>query len=208
LVAVVGLDACATTETATTASTESTEVRPRRRRRRRRPATDATATAQSGTPGTDGATASSGSTLPPSAASFGAPVVSGEQRREVTPRWVVESGGRARVLCEGAAQRPTVVSPQCPLEPENAAIVRAFLPVERRVLACNPPANAEGRLPVRATFTGAGVPYEVSFPRMEVAEDAALCMGRALCEMRMPTFRMSESTVNYEYVVLLPDDGN
>ena len=134
--------------------------------------------------------------------SIGSPMVTGTAR-EFTPSWVMRNG-RPLLECEGAASRHLTVCPQCREVPDNAMIVRAFLPAERPVLLCNPPADANGRLPIHAVFSGAGVPLEFTFPGVEVTSDVAVCMGQALCQMRMPTLRAAEAAVNYEYVVLLP----
>lgn len=211
LAALALLDGCATTETASTATSANVEQTPRRRRRRRRrrPVTsDSSAIAQNGMSplGNVNAAPADGSGSARPAGTFGSAIVV-EEQRHYEPRWIVE-GSRARIVCEGAPLRAPVISPQSPNEPESAMIVRALQPLEARVLACNPPADNEGRLPVRATFSSAGALIEASFPRVEVSEETALCLGRALCDARMANFRTPEATVNYEYVVMLPEGEN
>ncbi len=215
LVAFAALDACATTDTAsTTTQTASTDQAPRRRRRRHRNpdssgapsdvATMPTTTSDSSaSPAPDGQSGTSGSLTANSA--FGSPVVqqpAGEVH--VEPHWYVEDG-RGHIECDGNDERPVPPpSPQCPQEPSNASIVRAFIPLEHDVLECGPPANANGRLPMHVVFGPAGYPLTVSFPGVRVLRRTATCMGRALCNARVPNFRAAESAVDYEYVVLVP----
>jgi hypothetical protein len=161
-------------------------------------------TASSPPSGEAASTTSSASDPNASRSSFGSPIVQQSQDVQVTPRWIVEDG-HGRIECEGNDERPIPPpSPQCPQEPSSAAIVRAFVPLERDVLACNPPANANGRLPMHVTFGAAGYPLEITFPGVRVLRRAATCMARALCTARVPNFRSSEATVDYEYVVLVP----
>ncbi len=222
LAALACLEACATTDTPQTA-----QVQPAPRRRRRRRATvesaDSSGSASVSAGGATGpvvigaastnavstnfADAADGGTSPaPSNAptgSFGTAVVN-DNSGDANATWI-DDGYGGHVVCDNAPPRPAVVSPQCPLEPGSAMIVRAFVPVERSVLRCDPPANREGRLPVRVAFNGSGAPREIRFPGVSVDRARALCIGRALCPTRMPSFRATESTVNYEYVVLIPD---
>lgn len=166
--------ACASTEPPVQ---DTTAERPARRRRRRRPAADAGA-------------------APAATGNFGSPVVTGTAAQgELTARWLDDG----RVLCDGEAPAQ-VASTQSPYEPTSAMIVRSFLPVERDVLACEPPTGASGRLAVRVRFAGNGAPQELSFPDGTTREDA-LCLGRALCGARMPAFRAAFSTVPYEFVI-------
>jgi hypothetical protein len=93
---------------------------------------------------------------------------------------------------------------QCPEGPGTAALVQAFQPFEREVLACNPPAGQDGRLTFRATFSATGDALEFHFPGMRMDRDRGLCVGRALCRARVPTFRLEQATVDYDYVVFVP----
>lgn len=138
---------------------------------------------------------------------FGSPVVAAPRAPELTPRWA-RVGRRQVLACDGSAA-PRVVSPQSPMEPTTAAVVRGFQPVESQVLGCAPPVNQNGRFAVRGLFLGSGAPQEFSFPSGGVTEAAALCVGRALCAIRLPAFRSINASVVYEYVAALPaeDEG-
>jgi hypothetical protein len=91
------------------------------------------------------------------------------------------------------------------MEPESAAIVRAFVAVERNVIRCNPPSREDGKLPVRIQFTSGGVAETVSFPGVRVGDAMGRCLGQALCAARVPTFRSPIATVTYEVRVLVPE---
>jgi len=138
--------------------------------------------------------------------SMGSPVVQAPttEGRTLTPRW---TGPRSspRIVCEGDAlpQRP---STQSPYDPTNAMIVRAFLPVERQVLACSPPIDREGRVPVRVLFASSGLPLEVSLSS-EVSRAQGLCLGAALCSVRLAAFRAPNAMVNYSFVAAVAADG-
>jgi hypothetical protein len=97
-----------------------------------------------------------------------------------------------------------VISPQYPFEPTTAATVRAFLAVERELFRCRPPTDDSGRLAVRGLFRSGGMPEEFSFPSVRLTDDQALCVGRALCDVRVPAFRTPNATVNYGFVVYVP----
>lgn len=135
------------------------------------------------------------------ASSFGSPVLSsGGDAGALTAQWAPVEG-RARVRCEGTG--PSVVaSTQSPYEPVSATIVRSFLPSERAVLSCRPPTDARGRLPVHGLFTGNGAPVEYSFAP-GVSRSMAMCLGAALCGVRMPAFRAPNATVDYEFLVAI-----
>lgn len=225
------LDACAS------APPPPPQAASRPRRRRRRPATDPTATtavaATATTAATDAppAVATTAATAPaagppdglglvptvrragaggaearPDAPSMGSPVVQAPTTGgpALTPRW---TGPRSapRIVCEGDAlpQRP---STQSPYDPTNAMIVRAFLPVERQVLACSPPIDREGRVPVRVLFAGSGLPLEVSLAS-DVSRAQGLCLGAALCTVRLAAFRAPNAMVNYSFVAAVAADG-
>lgn len=180
---------------------------PRRRRRRRHRATmvttDETASRSgaSGNGNNAGNLAAPGGTAEGTTDSIGSSAVA--RGPAVTPRWQ-RVDGRQRVVCEGAEQFLVAQCPQCPMTPSSAAVVRAFMQAERAVLQCDPPANAMGRLPVRVEFSAAGVPLWVSFSGVEIDADTGLCVARALCRVRVPTFRRATATVTYDYVVLIP----
>jgi hypothetical protein len=213
LLLVVALEACATTETVQTppaATAQRTEPRRRRRRVRRAPPAEAVAAASTDAP-TDGASPEAAAASDPAApegtgSSIGSPVVATAAPRPIRARWR-EIEGRRFVLCDGAEQYPVARCGQCPATPESVAVERAFQQAEASVLACTPPANLQGLLAVRTQFSAAGVPLEVSFQGVDVERRVALCMGRALCRVRVPTFRQNEATVNYEYVVLTTAEG-
>jgi hypothetical protein len=133
------------------------------------------------------------------AVSFGSPVVShGGDAGALRPVWAPVEG-RPRVRCEGTG--PSVIpSTQSPYEPGSATIVRSFLPAEGGVLACRPPVDARGRFPVHALFTNNGAPAELSFPP-GVTRTMALCLGAALCDVRMPAFRAANATVDYDFLL-------
>ena len=130
---------------------------------------------------------------------MGTPINSGDERGELNPRWSSD-GRRARVRCEGSAPA-AVPSSQSPYEPGVAAVARSFGPAERRVLACRPPVNVNGRFPVRGEFTSNGAPREFTFPDTNLTEAQALCVGAALCDLRVPAFRAAASSVTYDYLV-------
>ena len=131
--------------------------------------------------------------------SMGTPVNSGDERGELNPRWSSD-GRRARIRCEGDGPRG-VPSSQSPYEPGVAAVARSFGPAERRVLACRPPANVNGRFQVRGEFTSNGAPREFTFPDANLTQDQALCVGAALCDLRVPAFRAAVSSVTYDYLM-------
>jgi hypothetical protein len=217
LLAACALDACASAPPPAPSSAESA---PRRRRRRRAaPATAAPAAALTTTPTAAAPAAEpagppdglaivptvrrvgAGSIEPPSnAPSMGSPVVqpaAAAEGRGLTPRW---TGPRSapRIVCEGDGN-PQRASMQSPYDPTSAMIVRAFLPVERQVIACAPPVDREGRVPVRVLFSGNGLPLEVSLSA-GVTRTQGLCLGTALCNVRLAAFRAPNATVNYGFV--------
>lgn len=130
---------------------------------------------------------------------MGTPVISGDERGELNPRWSSD-GRRARIRCEGSAPA-AVPSSQSPYEPGDAAVARSFGPAERRVLACRPPVNVNGRFQVRGEFTSNGAPREFTFPDANLTQDQALCVGAALCDLRVPAFRAAVSSVPYDYLM-------
>jgi len=133
--------------------------------------------------------------------SFGSPVLSArDDAGTLTARWSPMEG-RARVRCEGDG--PVVIpSTQSPHEPVSAMIVRAFLPAEAAVLACRPPVDGRGRLAVHALFHSNGAPAEVTFPA-GISRSTGLCLGAALCGVRMPAFRAATAAVDYEYLLAI-----
>lgn len=220
VLAACALDACAA---APAPAPQSAAERPRRRRRRAPAATAATApTAPTVAPvaAVEPAGPPEGLSLVPTvrrvgagsleprsdAPSMGSPVVapSTAEERPLTARW---TGPRSapRIVCEGDGT-PQRASMQSPYDPTNAMIVRAFLPVERRVLACSPPVDREGRVPVRVLFSGVGLPIEVSLS-VGVTRAQGLCLGAALCGVRMAAFRAPNSTVNYAFVAAIAAEG-
>jgi hypothetical protein len=217
--AAIALDACASAPP----PAPQAAARPRRRRRTAAPAAAAapaaTATATATTGGEPAATAEASGLLPtarrvgagsfearPNAPSMGSPVVrpATAEARALTPRW---TGPRSapRIVCEGEGS-PQRASMQSPYDPTNAMITRAFLPVERQVIACAPPVNREGRVPVRVLFSGTGLPVEVSLSS-DVTRAQGLCLGAALCGVRMAAFRAPNSTVSYAFVAALAVDA-
>ncbi|MDO9017249.1 MAG: hypothetical protein Q8S73_38690 [Deltaproteobacteria bacterium] len=214
LLAACALDACAS---APPPAPGSAEAAPRRRRRRRAAAPPATATTTATTtaavpaaepPGPPEGLAivptvrrvGAGSFERPSnAPSMGSPVVqpATAEGHGLTPRW---AGPRSapRIVCEGDGT-PQRASMQSPYDPTNAMIVRAFLPVERQVIACAPPVDREGRVPVRVLFSGNGLPLEVSLSA-GVTRAQGLCLGAALCSVRLAAFRAPNATVSYGFV--------
>lgn len=138
------------------------------------------------------------------ARSFGTPVVaSGGDLGSLRPAWT-PAASHARVRCEGMGPS-TVPSPQSPYDPPGASIVRSFLPAERRVLACRPPTNERGRLPVHGFFSSNGAPTEFVFPEVSISRDQALCVAEALCGVRLPAFRAPNASVDYQFVVAVPE---
>lgn len=170
----------------------SAAVTPRRRRRRPRADADASVVAASVDPTLPGSPRVTPSAAP--AGEFGSPVVAAQARAEgLRARWMDDG----RVICDGdvAAQRP---STQSPYEPTGAMIARSFEPLAEAVVACAPPRNADGNLTVRVRISGAGLPQEVAFPE-GTPETSAVCVGRALCGLRMTAFRAVFTTVPYEF---------
>lgn len=220
LLAACALDACASAPPPEPASAGSA---PRRRRRRRAaaPAATATATAAASAAGAPAAAPAAAEPAgapeglaivptvrrvgagsferPSNAPSMGSPVVqpAAVEGRGLTPRW---TGPRSapRIVCEGDGN-PQRASMQSPYDPTSAMIVRAFLPVERQVIACAPPVDREGRVPVRVLFSGNGLPLEVSLSA-GVTRAQGLCLGAALCSVRLAAFRAPNATVNYGFV--------
>jgi hypothetical protein len=134
--------------------------------------------------------------------SIGTPAIASEgSAGELHATWRVGED-RSFVRCEGTG--PSVVpSTQSPYEPGNAAIVRAFLPIEHAVIACHPPTNERGRLSTRGLFVSNGAPQEFSFPGVTLSREQAQCVGEALCSARMPAFRSLNTTVDYEVLVYI-----
>jgi len=211
LLAACALDACASAPPPAPSSAESA---PRRRRRRRAAAPAAPATATpTAAPAAEPAAPPDGLAIvptvrrvdaasverPSNAPSMGSPVVqpAAAEGRGLTPRW---TGPRSapRIVCEGEGN-PQRASTQSPYDPTSAMIVRAFLPVERPVIACAPPVDREGRVPVRVLFSGNGLPLEVSLSA-GVTRAQGLCLGAALCNVRLAAFRAPNATVNYGFV--------
>jgi len=136
---------------------------------------------------------------------MGSPVVStGSAASAARVEWTRDGDG-------GEAQCGTIVPtrhhrcPQCPREPENAGIVRAFVAVERNVIRCNPPSRPDGKLPVRVEFAHDGSAVAVRFPGVRLDDATALCLGRAVCAARVPNFQNPVATVSYEVHVLVPE---
>jgi len=214
LLAALGVDACASTPD----PAPQTAQRPRRRRRRP-PAAAGAATPTTTTTTTTATTATSSTTETatltlaptvrrvgagsfeprPNAPSIGSPVVAppNAASHPLTARW---TGTRAapRIVCDGEGS-PVRPSTQSPYDPTNAMIVRAFLPVERQVLACHPPMNREGRVPVRMLFAGNGIPIEINLSS-DVTRAQGICLGTALCNVHLGAFRAPNATVNYGFV--------
>ncbi len=136
--------------------------------------------------------------------SFGTPVVRGGGDVGELHAQQAALDGQARVRCEGTAPS-TVPSTQSPYEPSNASIVRSFLPVERRVVACHPPADSRGRLPAHGLFSSNGAPTEFTFPGVSLTREQAACVGEALCAVRVPSFRAPSATVDYEVLVYVTE---
>lgn len=227
LLAALGVDACASAPPPPT----ETAQRPRRRRRRAAPPAAAPVVASTAAPaatppaaepvaGTLGTTAEAPALVPtvrrvgagsfeprPGAPSMGSPVVARPTGagRTLTARW---AGTRAapRIVCEGEGS-PLRPSMQSPYDPTNAMIVRAFQPVEQRVLACRPPMNREGRVPVRVLFSGSGLPLEVSLSA-DVTREQGLCLGAAICNVHLGAFRAPNATVNFGFVAAYVAEDN
>jgi hypothetical protein len=208
----VGLVGCApevTTTDPNVAAASGSEARPRRRRRRRRPeavvVADTTSSAAT-EPGGQGVGGSLQASAPSVAGEIGTPVASasGASSARVRVEWMPDGEG-GELLCGAAAPARAVRCPQCPREPENAGIVRAFVAVEREVIRCSPPSRADGKLPVRVQFAGDGRATAMRFPGVRLDEGAALCLGRALCTARVPNFQNPVATVPYEIHVLVPE---
>jgi hypothetical protein len=151
----------------------------------------------------------------------GAAISSGDEarpRRRRRRRRRSEDLASAAVAGEGAGEdlravtcpreggeRPAVRCPQCPREPQSAAIVRSFVAIERSVIRCRPPTDSAGRLGVRVQFAGDGAAEAVSFVGVRVRGETRECLARVLCGARLPTFRDPVATVAYEYRVLVPE---
>jgi hypothetical protein len=194
---------CASTEPPPAESAATAQ--PRRRRRRR-----ATPPLAAVAPNPDGGVvdplAPTTPRAPPPPAGvtgeFGSPVVAAPRPvGELSARWM----GDGRVLCDGEAPAQRA-SPQSPYEPTNAMIVRGFVAAEADVLGCAPTPNAEGRFVVRVRFSSGGAPQEVMLPETAGERDG-LCVGRALCNVRLPAFRAVVASVPYEFVVEVPAEG-
>lgn len=222
VLAACALDACAS---APTPAPQAAGRPHRRRRHRRRPALVAVAPAPSTATPPPATTAEpagpperlslvptvrrvgAGSYEPrANAPSMGSPVVQPPSAPgpALTARW---SGPRRarRIVCEGEGA-PQRASMQSPYDPTSAMIVRAFLPVERQVIACAPPVNREGRVPVRVLFSGSGLPLSVSLSA-GVSRAQGLCLGNALCGARMAAFRAPNATVSYAFVAAVAAEG-
>lgn len=185
-----------------------TAATPRRRRRRTPQAAGVVAQPAPGVTPSSGAAAptrvdaSGGAVDARTRPSIGSPILSGaNDQSSLRARWDAEPD-RPRIRCDGDG--PSIVpSTQSPQEPNSAAIVRAFLPAERRVVQCRPPTDTRGRFGFAATFSSNGAPVEYRFAPT-VSREQAMCVGAALCDVRMTPFRMLHTTVEYEYLVYVP----
>lgn len=211
-IASAGCGGDTTPSTTDMASSGGEAPRPRRRRRRRARADDAAATATvASTPG-EGATAApvttsatGGTASNPSggtAYELGSPVVSSGGSGAVRVEWIEADSA---VQCGAAETRAPMRCPQCPREPENAGIVRAFVAVERNVIRCNPPTRPDGKLPLRVQFSNDGTAMYVRFPGVRMDRDMGVCIGRAVCAARVPNFQNPIATVPYDIHVLVPE---
>ena len=149
---------------------------------------------------------SSSSTDALSVSSFGSPVVSSTPSSFLRPRWISDRR-HGRVVCDGSTDR-FLFSGQSPFEPSDAAIAHSFTMADRAVRACTPNVTSTGRLPVHGVFNGTGAPQEYTFPGVSLSESQALCVGRSLCALRLPTFRQVSAAVHYEYLVTDPAGTN
>lgn len=216
-IASAGCGGEATVASADMASSGGEAPRPRRRRRRRPRAEDTAptvataggassdATAATGAAPTATSSSNSGQSPAASGASYemGSPVVAGSNGASgVRVEWIEAEGA---VQCGAGETRALTRCPQCPREPENAGIVRAFVAVERNVIRCNPPTRADGKLSVRVQFSNDGSAMYVRFPGVRMDRDTGVCVGRALCAARVPNFQNPIATVPYDIHVLVPE---
>ncbi|MBL8680031.1 MAG: hypothetical protein JNK05_12730 [Myxococcales bacterium] len=218
-IASAGCGGEATVTSADMASSGGEAPRPRRRRRRRPRAEDTSATAATTAAvgaSNDGAAATgaaptatvasnNGQTAAATGGTYemGSPVVGGSGGAAgVRVEWIEAEGA---VQCGAGETRALTRCPQCPREPENAGIVRAFVAVERNVIRCNPPTRADGKLSVRVQFSNDGSAMYVRFPGVRMDRDTGVCVGRALCAARVPNFQNPIATVPYDIHVLVPE---
>lgn len=196
------------------------EERPRRRRRRRRSPDVAVGTVSTSTdtnpsgavanganPSATGVvSAGAASAGDGSGSSIGTPTVSSANaaRARTSVEWIVDgTGGEAQCGVNGPAHQTRC--PQCPREPENAGIVRAFVAVEHDVIRCAPPTRPDGKLAVRVQFANDGTALSVRFPGVRMDAAMGECLGRAVCGARVPNFQNPIATVPYEIHVLVPE---
>jgi hypothetical protein len=137
---------------------------------------------------------------------MGSPVVvnAGVAQGSRRVEWVRDGEG-GEVLCGNVVPTGHHRCPQCPREPENAGIVRAFVTVERSVIRCNPPARPDGKLPVRVEFAHNGAAVAVRFPGVRLDDSTAACLGQAVCAAHVPNFQNPVAIVPYEIHVLVPE---
>lgn len=138
--------------------------------------------------------------------SFGSPIVSASNANAIDAR-VQGSGPSLTVDCVGNERVPAPLCIHCPPTPDSASQVRAFMELERDVLLCEPPYNAQGRLSVRVVLRSAGVATRMSFPRHDLPTEMAQCLGRTLCRLRTGNFRDPEAALEFDYVIATPSQN-
>lgn len=88
---------------------------------------------------------------------------------------------------------------QCPAEPTPQAVARGFSAAESSVSACVPELDRGASLRVRGEFASAGVALRFDLRGPRLGAGAARCLERALCTVRVPTFRTPSAFVRYEF---------
>lgn len=110
------------------------------------------------------------------------------------------SAVRTALDCAVAETSPLVARcAQCPAEPTPQAVARGFSAAESSVSACVPELERGASLRVRGEFASAGVAlrFDLRGPRLGARQTR--CLERALCTVRVPTFRTPSAFVRYEF---------
>ena len=110
------------------------------------------------------------------------------------------SSVRTALDCAVREESPLIVQcAQCPAEPTARAVARNFSAAASIVSACVPELGRGASLRVRGEFASVGVALRFDLRGPSLAATQARCLERALCAVRVPTFRTPSAIVRYEF---------